>query len=233
MKALLSTAVFLTAAACAAESRVVYHETFPDFRDPAHYTRIAESCSDWKILTGPDGTRFMRVTVAPTPGHLRALVVWDLVPIQFNGFSLEIRVSGTDGAPVYLGSAAIDRSGSSFVFKSYGETGTGKTPLPLPSDGAWTRYEVAIPADLKTIHMQGREISPFVHGRGDALTTWEGMDFSNRAFTTLFLHPEVPAGSPLIGKTFTIDFRLIELTDTAGETAKSTPAEPSTSPQSK
>jgi len=225
----------LLAASCAAEARVVYHETFPDFRDPGHYTRIAEGCSDWKILSEPDGTRFMRVTVATTPGHPRALVVWDLVPIQFNGFSVEVRVSGTEGAPVYLGSAAMERNGSSFVFKSYGETGSGTKPMPLPSDGAWTRYEVSIPADLKTIHTQGREISPFVHGRGDALTTWEGMDFSNRAFTTLFLHPEVAPGSPLAGRTFTVDFRLIELRDTAGEAApkKSTPPEPATSPQGK
>jgi len=61
------------------------------------------------------------------------------------------------------------------------------------------------------------------------------MDFSNRAFTTLFLHPEVAPGSPLAGRTFTVDFRLIELRDTAGEAApkKSTPPEPATSPQGK
>ncbi|TSA35044.1 MAG: hypothetical protein D4R65_05165 [Verrucomicrobiaceae bacterium] len=216
MKPLLSSALLFFAAACAAEARVVYHETFPDFRDPGHYTRIAESCSDWKILTEPDGTRFMRVTVAPVPGHPRALVLWDLVPIQFNSFSIEVRIKGTDGAPVYLGSAAMERNGSSFVFKSFGETGSDSKPLPLPADGSWARYEVSIPADLKTIHMEGKEVSPFVHGIGDALSTWEGMDFSNRAFTALFLHPEVPPASPLIGKTFTIDFRLLELRDVAG-----------------
>lgn len=223
MNPLLSTSLFLLAAACTAcagESRVVYHETFPDFRDPAHYTRIAGGCNDWKILTDPDGTRFMRVTVAPVPGHLRALILWDLVPVQFNRFSIEVRANGTDGAPVYLGSAAMERNGSSFVFKSYGETGSGTKPLPLPSDGSWVRYEAAIPADLKSIHVEGKEISPFVHGQGAALTSWEGMDFSNRAFVNLFLHPEVPAGSPLIGKTFTLDFRLLELRDDAAAPQK-------------
>jgi len=197
-----------------AGSHVIYHETFPDYRDPTRYTRIAQACKDWQILTGPDGIRFMRVTVAPTAGRLRALILWDLPPIQFDRFAVEVRVNDTGGAPVYLESAAGDRDGSAFFFKTYGETGGGAKRTTLPTDGTWARYGVAIPGDLTKILTQGKEVSPYVHGPGDALTSWEGVDFSNRGFTALYFHADVPPGSPLIGKTYTIDFRLLELLDT-------------------
>jgi len=216
MKFPLPAFLFLSAvcAVCAGEPRIAYHETFPDYRDPAHYTRIALAARDWKILTGPDGSRFMRVTIAPKPGQPGALILWDLVPIQFNRFSVEVRLSGTDGAPVYLGSSAEDCRDASFSFKSYGETGAGAKRMPLPADGSWTRYEVAIPADLTKIQTRGKEVTPCRYGRGEALTSWEGVNFSNHGFTVLYFNVDVPPQSPLIGKTCTLDFRHLELRDT-------------------
>lgn len=180
-------------------AEVVYHEDFPDHRDPTRYTRIAAASEDWEILE-ENGQRFMRVHIQPSEQRRRGLVVWDLAPIHFTRLGVELRAVGTDGAPVRFSIAAQDRFTSSYVFKPSG---------PIGED--WTPFQVNLPADLERIFLRGKEISPFVHGRGDELTTWEGVDFSNIGFKTLFFHLDVPTRSPLLDKTYAVDFKLLQL----------------------
>jgi len=194
----------------ASEPEVAYRETFPAHRDPSRYTRIAAASKNWEVVE-ESGCRFLRVTVSPTPGNLRGLVVWDLAPIQFNALAVRARVSGTDGAPVFLEFAANDRAGNAYLFRPFGESKEKRTPLP--SDGSWAEFKIAIPGDLVKIFTQGKEVSPYVHGRGEALTTWEGTDFSNIGYCTLYFHTDVPKDSPLIGKSFTVDIEGLELSN--------------------
>ena len=194
------------------EPEVAYRETFPAHRDPSRHIRIAAASKNWEVVE-EDGRRFLRVTVTPAPGNLRGLVVWDLAPVQFNALAVRARVNGTGGAPVFLEFAANDRAGNGYVFRPFGESKESAPRIPLPSDGSWAELKIAIPGDLVKIFTKGREISPYVHGRGEALTTWESTDFSNIGYCTLYFHADVPKDSPLIGKSFTVDLDGLELSN--------------------
>jgi|GEM_PF-784716 hypothetical protein len=191
-------------------AQIAYRETFPEHRNPAQYIRIAAAGEKWEILKDDDGARFMRVTMLPLENRPRALVVWDLAPLQFNRLSVRVRVNGSGAAPVFLSLSASDRFGSSYTFKPFGKA-DGAPRKPLPAGGAWATYSARTPDDLASIFERGKEVSPYVHGRGEAVTTWENVDFKNIGFKTLHFQIDVLKNSVLMGKPFSVDFKLLEL----------------------
>lgn len=189
--------------------RVAYRETFPDYADPSRYIRIAQASDSWEILEDDEG-RFIRVTIKPTEIYRRALIVWDLAPIHFSELKIEVRARGLDGENAFFKAAVSDRFGSSFVLKDLGQTGDGTGRQSLSGD-SWLTYRAVLPGDVDRIYERGKEVSPFVFGRGDRLASWENVDFSNRGFKTLFFHVDFPSDSPLLGQTMEVDLRLLEL----------------------
>jgi len=188
-----------------ARPRAVYRETFPDHRDASRYTRIAEASETWRVAE-ENGERFLRVTARPTRDHRRALVVWDLAPLQFDKLSVRVR-AGTSG--VRLSGAVVDRSGTSYLFESFGREGDGRKTVA--HDGGWTTYTVRFPEDLRRIRRRGDEVSPFVHGPGEDVERWESIDFTNRGYKTIFFHLTFEGDSPAIGQEARLDLKDLEL----------------------
>ncbi len=191
-----------------ARAETVYFETFPEHRDPSRYTRIAQMAEKWEVQKDADGARFLRVTMQPETSRRKGLVVWDLAPIHFDSLQVEVR---TDAAsPVFLSLAVNDRFGNAYLFAPYGKSATAQRK-PLPTGETWTRYIAKIPTDITRMYRQGKEIAPFLHGRGEAVSDWKNVDLTNLGMKILHFEVLVPPNSPLIGKEFTFDFRYLRL----------------------
>jgi len=193
-------------------ARVAYRETFPAFHNPHRFIRTAAAADGWEVLEEPGGGRFLRVTLTPQADRLRALVIWDLAPLQFNRLAVRMR----SDAPIFLSGVGNDRFGNAYFFKPYGEAGEGGGKrVPLPANGQWTDYRIEFPRDLVKITGRGREVSPFVFGSGEALADWEGVDFTNLGIKAIFFHLDTPAKSPSLGRPMHVDFQFLELSSAA------------------
>ncbi|MDQ8193696.1 hypothetical protein QEH59_04635 [Coraliomargarita sp. SDUM461004] len=158
--------------------RLVYYENFAPYRNVEKQIRIAQAFGSWSVANDRNG-RYLHTVVDPTKGFERALLVWDLMPIRFQELSILIKALEPTDRTINMSLALEDVKGRSFVVEF--------RPVGKAADG-WVLYVASLREDTKRIYDRGKEISPFVHGRGEAKTSFEGFDFDNVAFKAIFMH---------------------------------------------
>ncbi|MGZ0654372.1 hypothetical protein ACWPKO_17930 [Coraliomargarita sp. W4R53] len=177
-------------------SHLVYHENFAPYRSLDKHIRIAQAFESWDLERDAAG-RYLSLEINPEKGFNRALLVWDLAPIRFQQLSILVKALEPVDYELELSLALKDVNGRSFVVEL--------NPSGESFDG-WMCYTASLREDTKQIYDQGKEVSPFVHGRGEVKTSFEGFDFDNVGFEAIFMHVD-----KVKGKQLTIGFRDLKL----------------------
>ena len=175
---------------------LVYHENFAPYRSLDKHIRIAQAFESWELERDQAG-RYLRLEVNPKKGFNRALLVWDLAPIRFQELSVLVKALEPKDYELELSLALKDVNGRSFVVEL--------TPVGDATDG-WRCYTASLRENTKQIYDKGKEVSPFVHGRGEVKTNFEGFDFDNVGFEAIFMHVD-----QVKGKQLTVGFRDLKL----------------------
>lgn len=175
---IIISAYFLFSQAGYGEERVVYHETFPEYRDQSRYLRIAQACVDWTIRRDSEGGRYLEVKSARGRGN-RGLVIWDLVPTRLQRVEFEAKMLEGDARLLRPSIALADMVGNSYLVQ---------LEATAPDSEGWRKFSADLETNTEKMFHLGKELSPNVHGQGKEVREFAGGDFAGNAYKTLYLH---------------------------------------------